>query len=101
MITGVESCRRDRWARTDASRFPNRSISYLNNHHYNPTTGVFVSVDPLVTATMQPYTYDGANPSRTVIRLGLSLGRSIARRTAETPGPIRITAGAAAMAAWE
>ncbi len=62
MITGVESRRRDRWARTDASRFPNRSISYLNNRHYDPTVGVFISVDPLVTTTGEAYIYGDANP---------------------------------------
>ncbi|MGB0112688.1 MAG: RHS repeat-associated core domain-containing protein [Ilumatobacteraceae bacterium] len=35
---------------------------FLNNRHYNPTTGVFVSVDPLVTKTGQPYIYGAANP---------------------------------------
>ena len=35
---------------------------YLNNRHYDPTTGVFVSVDPLVTLTGQPYVYGAANP---------------------------------------
>ncbi len=37
-------------------------LTYLNNRHYDPTTGVFVSVDPLVTKTMQPYIYGAANP---------------------------------------
>ena len=35
---------------------------FLNNRHYNPTTGTFISVDPLVTMTGQPYIYGGANP---------------------------------------
>ena len=35
---------------------------YLNNRHYDPSTGVFVSVDPLVTMTGQPYIYGAANP---------------------------------------
>jgi len=39
-----------------------RSGSFLNNRHYDPTTGTFVSVDPLVTKTMQPYIYGAANP---------------------------------------
>ena len=40
------------------------SLVYLNNRHYDPTTGVFISVDPLVTKTMQPYIYGAANPVR-------------------------------------
>lgn len=35
---------------------------FLNNRHYNPTLGVFTSVDPLVTTTGQPYIYGAANP---------------------------------------
>lgn len=37
-------------------------LIYLNNRHYDPTTGVFVSVDPLVTITGEPYVYGSANP---------------------------------------
>jgi len=37
---------------------------FLNNRHYDPSTGVFVSVDPLVSKTMQPYIYGAANPVR-------------------------------------
>ena len=39
-----------------------KSGLFLNNRHYDPTTGIFVSVDPLVTKTMQPYIYGAANP---------------------------------------
>jgi len=35
---------------------------FLNNRHYDPTTGVFVSVDPLVEITGEPYIYGAANP---------------------------------------
>lgn len=41
---------------------PAQDLVYLNNRHYDPTTGVFVSVDPLVTMTMEPYIYGSANP---------------------------------------
>ena len=37
-------------------------VVFLNNRHYDPTTGIFVSVDPLVTITGQPYIYGAANP---------------------------------------
>jgi hypothetical protein len=36
---------------------------FLNNRYYNPTTGTFASVDPLVAATGDPYTYTNANPA--------------------------------------
>jgi len=39
-----------------------KSGLFLNNRHYDPTTGTFVSVDPFVTKTMQPYIYGAANP---------------------------------------
>jgi len=35
---------------------------FLNNRHYDPTTGVFVSVDPLVTLTGEPHVYGASNP---------------------------------------
>ena len=38
------------------------NLNYLNNRYHDPTVGVFVSVDPLVTMTGQPYVYGAANP---------------------------------------
>ena len=35
----------------------------LNNRYYDPTVGVFISVDPLVSATGNPYLYAGGNPT--------------------------------------
>ena len=37
-------------------------LVYLNNRYHDPTLGTFISVDPLVTTTGQPYTYGNANP---------------------------------------
>jgi len=39
-----------------------KSGLFLNNRHYDPSTGVFTSVEPLVSKTMQPYVYGAANP---------------------------------------
>ena len=39
-----------------------KSGLFLNNRHYDPTTGVFVSVDPLVTLTGEPHVYGASNP---------------------------------------
>ena len=36
---------------------------FLNNRYYDPTTGVFLSVDPLVAKTGDPYLYAGGNPT--------------------------------------
>ena len=36
---------------------------FLNNRYYDPATGVFVSVDPLVGRTGTPYLYANGNPS--------------------------------------
>jgi RHS repeat-associated protein len=38
-------------------------LVYLQHRHHDPTTGTFVSVDPLVTITTQPYLYGNANPT--------------------------------------
>ena len=40
----------------------NNELVYLNNRYHDPTLGNFISVDPLVTTTGQPYTYGNANP---------------------------------------
>ncbi len=38
------------------------NLSYLNNRHYDPALGSFLSVDPLVSTTGEPYVYGSANP---------------------------------------
>ena len=38
-------------------------LVYLNNRYYDPTLGTFISVDPLVQATGEPYIYASGNPS--------------------------------------
>ena len=40
-----------------------RRLAYLNNRYYDPTVGVFTSVDPLVGRTGTPYLYANGNPS--------------------------------------
>lgn len=62
MMAVRSRCRRDRHESPRRDTYLQRSRDYLNNRHYNPTTGTFLSVDPLVTKTMQPYIYGAANP---------------------------------------
>ena len=38
-------------------------LNYLNHRHHDPQTGVFLSVDPLVTTTREPYLYGSGNPT--------------------------------------
>lgn len=38
-------------------------LVFLNNRYYDPTTGFFLSVDPLVATTGQPYLYANGNPT--------------------------------------
>jgi RHS repeat-associated protein len=38
-------------------------LTYLNNRHYDPVAGVFLSVDPIVAMTREPYIYGSANPA--------------------------------------
>ena len=38
-------------------------IGCLNNRYHDPTLGSFLSVDPLVRQTMEPYIYGSANPT--------------------------------------
>ncbi len=42
---------------------PNTTLNYLNNRYQDPTTGIFLSVDPLVGKTGTPYLYANGNPT--------------------------------------
>lgn len=46
---------------------PNTPTNYLNNRHYQPTTGTFLSVDPIAVpgqpASLNPYVYSQARPT--------------------------------------
>ena len=56
-------CSRSRRSRvTPPRQKPRRGPLFLNNRYHDPITGQFISVDPLVTTTGQPYVYGSANP---------------------------------------
>lgn len=38
-------------------------LVYLNNRYHDPQLGVFISVDPLVSSTGEPYIYASGNPT--------------------------------------
>lgn len=63
---------------------PNTSTVYLNNRHYSPEVGVFVSVDPIailgLPATLNPYIYSRANPLTLSDPSGLLSGRGEAQQ---------------------
>ena len=44
-------------------RLHSRGIGHLNNRYYGPATGVFTSVDPLVSKAGTPYLYANGNPT--------------------------------------
>jgi hypothetical protein len=39
------------------------SVVYLNNRYHDPQLGTFISVDPLVASTGEPYIYASGNPT--------------------------------------
>jgi hypothetical protein len=47
---------------------------FLNNRYYDPTVGVFISVDPLVSKTGTPYLYANGNPTTLSDPSGLDPG---------------------------
>ena len=49
-------------------------LTYLNNRYYDPTLGVFLSVDPLVQRTGEPYIYASGNPTTLSDPTGLDPG---------------------------
>jgi RHS repeat-associated protein len=46
-------------------------LYYLQNRYYDPTTGQFISIDPLVAETGQPYGYANEDPANLVDPSGL------------------------------
>ena len=66
-------------------------LIYLVNRYYDPSTGQFLSVDPLVGITDQPYQYVGGDPVNLTDPLGLwwcmPQGASGPCPTGYTPGP--------------
>jgi RHS repeat-associated protein len=50
-----------------------RAVTSANNRYYDPTTGEFVSVDPDVGVTGQPYGYAGDDPIDNADPLGLCI----------------------------
>ena len=47
-------------------------LYYMINRYYHPSTGQFISVDPLVAQTRQPYAYTGGDPVNGVDPMGLA-----------------------------
>lgn len=46
-------------------------VNYLTNRYYDPRIGAFLSVDPLVAQTTQPYLYGSGNPTTSTDPSGL------------------------------
>jgi RHS repeat-associated protein len=53
---------------------PGTGLIYLINRYYDPATAQFLSVDPAVALTQQPYSYAGDDPVNEVDPNGLSGG---------------------------
>ena len=53
---------------------PHACSGYLNNRYYDPQLGVFLSVDPLVATTGDPYLYGNGNPTTLSDPTGLDPG---------------------------
>ena len=54
-------------------------LSYLNARYLDPRLGIFISVDPLITTTNEPYLYAAGNPTTLSDPEGLCAGREGSR----------------------
>jgi len=59
----VARCRSASGERRCQAEHRRRGVNYLNNRYHDPLLGSFLSVDPLVRQTMEPYIYGSANPT--------------------------------------
>jgi RHS repeat-associated protein len=66
-------------------------LVYLQARYYDPTTGQFLSIDPLVAQTLQPYAYANGNPVANIDPSGTTSTRwtivRIARQLIPLKGP--------------
>ena len=75
------------WART------RRTVTFINRY-YDPTTAQFISIDPLVSETAEPYSYAGGDPLNRSDPLGLTwcdfspVGCGEAKKVAHNPGAV-------------
>lgn len=56
---------------------PDTGLLYLRARDYDPTTGQFLTVDPAVDTTRQPYAYTGNNPVQRTDPTGLDFGTEV------------------------
>jgi RHS repeat-associated protein len=65
-------------------------LLYLVNRYYDPVTGQFLSVDPLVADTLQPYAYANDNPVNDTDPSGMS-GDYVGTGHGDLPGKSTVT----------
>jgi RHS repeat-associated protein len=71
-------------------------LYYLRARYYNPTTGQFITRDPLEGQTSQPYEYAADDPIRLADPTGLGVG-SLLHKVAGVAGDVALGAGAVAI----
>ncbi len=74
-------------------------LSYLINRYYDPATGQFTSLDPLVDQTLQPYAYTAGDPVSQTDPTGLDGGDAGSPHHDRLPAPLPAT-GAGGFPWW-
>jgi RHS repeat-associated protein len=59
-------------------------FTYLRARYYDPSTGVFLTRDPIESTTREPYHYAGNNPANLTDPLGLYWGEGMVKKAAGT-----------------
>ena len=86
------SPRRAPWRCAEATGRP--EPSYSVGRYYDPTTGQFLTVDPLVDLTGQPYAYTGDDPVNEIDSIGASGQMPSAYTQPCKPSPVSCKGGA-------
>ena len=83
-VTGSTGAADNPFGYTGQYTDPESGYQYLRARYYDPLTGQFLTRDPAVATTMEPYAYAGNNPTNYTDPTGLYWGEGIVNKAKDT-----------------